>query len=274
MPLWYIGARQVVPRRCGDRAAPAQRGARRTRRSTRTACASAPRTTRQREQRSAALRARERCEAARRGVDHAGVSSPPACAGTSTTTPSCSTRASPTTRRSSTICAMTRPGSIFTSGGGSLGWNGGAAIGAKLAAPDKTVVAMTGDGSYMFSVPSSVHWMAAQYQRRSCRSSSTTAAGRRRASRRWPCIRTAIASRANDLDLAFDPPPDYAGIAAAAGGAHARAGRAAGGGRGGGGGGVPGGARGGPRRRARRLARAAMSARMCSRAPVARPGRG
>ena len=27
------------------------------------------------------------------------------------------------------------------------------------------------------------------------------------------------ASRANDLDVAFDPPPDYAGIAAAAGGA-------------------------------------------------------
>ena len=29
---------------------------------------------------------------------------------------------------------MTRPGSLFTSGGGSLGWHGGAAIGAKLAA--------------------------------------------------------------------------------------------------------------------------------------------
>ena len=29
------------------------------------------------------------------------------------------------------------------------------------------------------------------------------------------------ASRANNLDIAFDPPPDYAGIAAAAGGAHA-----------------------------------------------------
>ena len=60
--------------------------------------------------------------------------------------------------------AMTRPGSIFASGGGSLGWNGGAAIGAKLAAPERTVVAMTGDGSYLFSVPSSVHWMAARYR--------------------------------------------------------------------------------------------------------------
>jgi acetolactate synthase-1/2/3 large subunit len=30
------------------------------------------------------------------------------------------------------------------------------------------------------------------------------------------------ASRANEIDVAFDPPPDYAGIAAAAGGAYAR----------------------------------------------------
>src|SRR6266851_5218838 len=48
----------------------------------------------------------------------------------------------------------TRPASMFTSGGGSLGWNGGAAIGARLAHPDKTVFALGGDGSYMFSVPS------------------------------------------------------------------------------------------------------------------------
>ena len=30
------------------------------------------------------------------------------------------------------------------------------------------------------------------------------------------------ASRADDIGLAFDPPPDYSAIAAAAGGAHAR----------------------------------------------------
>ena len=57
---------------------------------------------------------------------------------------------------------LDRPGSLFTSGGGSLGWNGGAAIGAKLARPGATVMALTGDGSYMFSVPSTVHWMARQ----------------------------------------------------------------------------------------------------------------
>ena len=60
--------------------------------------------------------------------------------------------------------AREKPGTMFASGGGSLGWAGGAAIGMKLAAPDKTFVAMTGDGSYMFSQPSTVHWMARRYQ--------------------------------------------------------------------------------------------------------------
>src|SRR5262245_39580012 len=59
---------------------------------------------------------------------------------------------------------LSQAGAMLTSGGGSLGWSGGAAIGVKLACPDKTVVAITGDGSYMFSVPSSVHWMARRYQ--------------------------------------------------------------------------------------------------------------
>ena len=60
--------------------------------------------------------------------------------------------------------ALSRPGHLFSSGGGSLGYHGGAAIGVKLANPDKLVVALTGDGSYMFSVPSSVHWIAKRYQ--------------------------------------------------------------------------------------------------------------
>ncbi|MCL6592533.1 MAG: thiamine pyrophosphate-requiring protein [Alicyclobacillus sp.] len=58
----------------------------------------------------------------------------------------------------------TRPASFFGSGASSLGWHGGAAIGVKLAHPEKTVIALTGDGSYLFSVPSSVHWVARRYQ--------------------------------------------------------------------------------------------------------------
>lgn len=115
------------------------------------------------------------------------------------------------------------PGSFFASGGGSLGWNGGAAIGAKLAAPEKTVVAVTGDGSYMFSVPSSVHWMAGHYKAPFLHIVLNN--------RGWKAPRFSTlavhpdgyASKTDDLDLNFDPPPDYAGIAAAAGGAYARA---------------------------------------------------
>ncbi|WP_078598578.1 thiamine pyrophosphate-requiring protein [Evansella clarkii] len=55
-------------------------------------------------------------------------------------------------------------GTLYGAGASSLGWNGGAAIGAKLANPDKRVVALTGDGTYMFTVPSSVHWIASQYK--------------------------------------------------------------------------------------------------------------
>lgn len=58
----------------------------------------------------------------------------------------------------------TREGQFYGSGASSLGWHGGGALGIKLANPDKTVVALTGDGTYMFSVPESVHWISAQYK--------------------------------------------------------------------------------------------------------------
>ena len=57
-----------------------------------------------------------------------------------------------------------KPGTLFASGGSSLGWNGGAAVGMKLACPEKDIVALTGDGSYIFSCPTAVYWMAAKYE--------------------------------------------------------------------------------------------------------------
>jgi acetolactate synthase-1/2/3 large subunit len=58
----------------------------------------------------------------------------------------------------------TKPGTLFASGGSSLGWHGGAAIGMKLVQPDKDVIALTGDGTYIFSCPTAVYWMARKYQ--------------------------------------------------------------------------------------------------------------
>jgi acetolactate synthase-1/2/3 large subunit len=54
-----------------------------------------------------------------------------------------------------------KPGTFFgTSPAGGLGWGFGAALGAKLAAKDRLVIATLGDGSYMFANPTVCHWMA------------------------------------------------------------------------------------------------------------------
>ena len=51
-------------------------------------------------------------------------------------------------------CAREKPGTFYgLSPAGGLGWGLGAALGAKLAAPEKFVVATLGDGAYMFGNP-------------------------------------------------------------------------------------------------------------------------
>jgi len=61
-------------------------------------------------------------------------------------------------------CPRERPGTYFgLSPAGGLGWGFGAALGAKLAAPDRLVVATLGDGAYMFANPTACHWTAAKY---------------------------------------------------------------------------------------------------------------
>jgi acetolactate synthase-1/2/3 large subunit len=60
---------------------------------------------------------------------------------------------------------LNRPGSQFnTPLAGHLGWGLGAAVGAKLGAPDATVIAAEGDGSYMFGAPTACHFTAQKYQ--------------------------------------------------------------------------------------------------------------
>ncbi|KAF8518502.1 thiamine diphosphate-binding protein [Hysterangium stoloniferum] len=64
-----------------------------------------------------------------------------------------------------------RVGSTFTSGGSSLGWGTGAAIGASLGIStfpennDSDFIALiVGDGSFLFGVPGSAYWIASRYE--------------------------------------------------------------------------------------------------------------
>jgi acetolactate synthase I/II/III large subunit len=59
-------------------------------------------------------------------------------------------------------CAFESPDLYFGSSSASgLGWGAGAALGAKLARPQSQVLAVVGDGAYMFSNPAAVHHASA-----------------------------------------------------------------------------------------------------------------
>ena len=113
-----------------------------------------------------------------------------------------------------------RPGSLIGSGGGSLGWAGGGAVGAKLAAPERTVVCLTGDGSFLFGVPSSAQWVARRY--------GTPALTIIYDNHGWAAPKFSAlqvhpdgaAARADDFHVSFEPEADLAGVARAAGGAY------------------------------------------------------
>ena len=66
-----------------------------------------------------------------------------------------------------------KPGQWINCGGGGLGWSGGGALGIKLAVDalrkgssgkKPMVVQIVGDGTFLFSVPSSVYWISNRYQ--------------------------------------------------------------------------------------------------------------
>ena len=57
-----------------------------------------------------------------------------------------------------------QPGSYIANPASSGGYTPGAAFGAKLAAPDKHVIAVTGDGFYMFSTANAALWAGAHYK--------------------------------------------------------------------------------------------------------------
>jgi acetolactate synthase-1/2/3 large subunit len=61
------------------------------------------------------------------------------------------------------VLPRTREGGFLVSGGASLGWALGAAVGAKLARPETTIVALVGDGTFIYCAPTSALWSADRY---------------------------------------------------------------------------------------------------------------
>lgn len=145
----------------------------------------------------------------------------------------------------------TKPGQWINCGGGGLGWSGGGALGIKLAvdtlsSADKSsskakpmVVQIVGDGTFLFSVPSSVYWISHRYQIPiltivlnnkgkfppwyNNRSGSLT---NHNVFTGWNAPRRSmllvhpdgLGSKVSngELNISFDPSPDYSGIARAA----------------------------------------------------------
>ncbi|KND87688.1 putative acetolactate synthase large subunit [Tolypocladium ophioglossoides CBS 100239] len=117
----------------------------------------------------------------------------------------------------------TRPGSWINCGGSGLGWSGGGALGIKLAVDAEGqrqfVCQVVGDGTYLFSVPGSVYWISKRYGipvLTIVLNNNGWNAPRKSYLLVHPDGEAARASN-EDINISFAPPPDYAGIAAAAG---------------------------------------------------------
>ncbi|EJT69810.1 acetolactate synthase [Gaeumannomyces tritici R3-111a-1] len=122
----------------------------------------------------------------------------------------------------------TLPGSFINCGGGGLGWSGGGALGIKLATDrehgdgsknsGKFVCQVVADGTFLFSVPASVHWIARRY--------GIPVLTIILNNKGWHAPKRSLllvhpdgeGSKATneELNISFDPVPDYSGIAKAA----------------------------------------------------------
>ena len=110
-----------------------------------------------------------------------------------------------------------RPGSVIHHGGAALGWAGGAAVGAKLAAPGRTVVSLVGDGCYLFGVPSSAQWVARRY---GAPALTVIYDNRGWAAPKFSTLQVhpdGAAAAAGDFGTSFEPEVDLPGVARAAG---------------------------------------------------------
>ncbi len=115
---------------------------------------------------------------------------------------------------------LTRPGTYFsTSPAGGLGWGLGCALGLKLGAPQHRVVAVVGDGSYMFGNPTPAHFVSSAMGLPTLTIILNN--------RMWAAVRRATlglypngaAAKVNRAPLTYlEPSPEYERIVTASGG--------------------------------------------------------
>ncbi|KAJ9115965.1 hypothetical protein QFC22_005108 [Naganishia vaughanmartiniae] len=123
---------------------------------------------------------------------------------------------------------LTPAAALITSGGSSLGWALGAAVGAALAGQadlkyaKDLITVIVGDGSYIFGIPSAAFWMARRYDTPFLTIVLNNGGYK---SPRLSMLGVypdgqGSSSSAGSLNISFDPqPPNYGLIAEAAGGA-------------------------------------------------------
>jgi acetolactate synthase-1/2/3 large subunit len=112
------------------------------------------------------------------------------------------------------------PGSYFNGpASSSLGWGLGAALGVKLAAPDKTVICCVGDGAYIFGAPTAAHFVS--------RASDIPVLFVIFNNRAWNAVKRAVggfapdgwAAKTGSMPMSdLDPAPDYELVCRASGG--------------------------------------------------------
>jgi acetolactate synthase-1/2/3 large subunit len=59
---------------------------------------------------------------------------------------------------------FSKPGGLLSCAGGCIGWAPGAALGVKLAQPQKTVISLMGDGAFIYGCPEASLWSAGLYK--------------------------------------------------------------------------------------------------------------
>ncbi|KAK7227843.1 hypothetical protein V2G26_000013 [Clonostachys chloroleuca] len=117
---------------------------------------------------------------------------------------------------------LTKPGSLLGTGAGGLGWLGGAALGTKLAKPNDLICAIVGDGTFLFSQMESAFWISKRYGIPFLLIVLNNGGWNAPKVSALLVHKDGLSSRHNrkDLNLSFEPSPDYATIAAAAGNAY------------------------------------------------------